>query len=95
MYFVVYLHKLNKHCVIPAAWIKDIEPQLEKFINISLNKSQVFLCYNTTNAAAYIDGRPDTDFQPNFSVIVDEINADGTYDGCFLGNLKQFKCKYN
>lgn len=94
MYFVVYLHKLNKHFVIPAKWIKGIEKQLEKFINVSLNKSQIFLCFHTTNAAAFIDGRPDAEFEPDFSTIVNEVNADGSYEGCFYGNLKRFQCKF-
>lgn len=94
MYFVVYLHKLNKHFVIPATWIKDIDEQLEKFINASLNKSQIFLCFYTTNAAAFIDGRPDAEFEPDFSTMVNALNDDGSYDGCFYGNLKLFKSKF-
>lgn len=94
MYFVVYLHKLNKHFVIPATWINGIENQMEKFVNVSLNKSQKFLCFYTTNDAAFIDGRPDTTFVPDFSTMVDEVNVDGSFNGCFYGNLKQYKCKY-
>lgn len=93
MYFVVYLHKLNKHFVVPATWIDGISRQMEKFVNISLNKSQVFLVYYTTDATAFVDGRPDTNFDPDFSKMVTDLNADGSYDGCFYGTLKQYKCK--
>ena len=93
MYFVVYLYKLNKHYIVPKTWIDGIDSQMEKFVNISLNRSQIFLIYYTTNEAAFIDGRPDPDFNPNFSKIVTDLNADGTFDGCFHGILKQFKCK--
>lgn len=74
-------------------WINGIDIQMEKFVNMSLNRSQRFLIYYTTNEAAFVDGRPDPDFNPNFSKIVTDLNADGTFDGCFLGILKRFKSK--
>lgn len=92
MYFVVYLHMLNKHFVLPASWIKGIGKQIEKFVNISLNQSQIFLCYYTTKNEAFIDGCPDARFKADFSTMVKKINADGSFDGCFYGNLKQYKC---
>lgn len=92
-YFVVYLFKLNKHCVVPATWIGGIEMHMEKFVNISLNRSQRFLIFYTTNEAAFVGGRPDHNFNPNFSKMVTDLNTDGTFDGCFHGILKQFKCK--
>lgn len=93
MYFVVYIIKLNKHVVVPATWIKGIAKQFEKFVNSSLNRSQKFLCYYTTNEAAFIDGCPDKNFNVDFSSMINEINQDGTFDGCFIVKLKQYKSK--
>lgn len=90
-YFVVFLRQLKKYVVLPAAWIKDIDKHYEKFVNNSLNRSQLFLCFFTSNEAAFIDGCPDNNFAIDFdSEIVDEINPDGTFNGCFLGKLKRF-----
>lgn len=93
MYFVVHLQLLNKHVVLPTAWIRGIECQYEKFVNNSLNKSQIFLCYYTTNDDAFVNGRPDECFFPDFNKKVKKINDDGSFDGCFYGKLKQYKCK--
>lgn len=94
MYFVVYLFELKNHVVLPATWIRGIGKQIEKFVNLSLNKSQPFLCYYTTNPAAFADGRPDQCYVPDFSKMVDKVNPDGSFDGCFIGKLKQYKSMY-
>lgn len=93
MYFVAHLQVLNKHVVVPAAWIKGIDRQFEKFVNLSLNKSQVFLCFYTTHEVAFVDGRPNGSFEPDFSKMVTHINADGSFNGTFHCQLKQYKCK--
>lgn len=91
MYFVVYITKLNKHVVVPYTWIKGIGQQFEKFVNASLNRTQIFICYYTTNEDAFIAGRPNKNYVPNFNVMVDQINPDGSFDGCFTAKLKQYK----
>lgn len=91
MYFVVYVQKLNQHVVVPYTWIKGIGKQLEKFINLSLNRTQKFLCFYTTNETAFIDGCPDKYYEPDFTKMVDNTNPDGSFDGCFIVKLKQFK----
>lgn len=95
MYFVVYLKALRKNVVLPTAWIHEIGIYFEKFMNKSINSSQWFLCYYTTNNEAFNDGCPDKDFQPDFrSAVITETNDDESFDGCFYGKLKQFKCEY-
>lgn len=96
MYFVVYLQTLKKNVVLPAAWIQGIGDHFEKFMNRSINTSQLFLCYYTTNNDAFVNGCPNKDFVPDFdSDIITEINANQPFDGCFFGKLKQFKRKYS
>lgn len=95
MYFVVYIIKLKRYVVVPSTWIFGFDEQLEKFVNYSLNRSQNFLCYYTTNEDAFIDGCPNAHFEPNFNVMVDNINSDGSFDGGFIVKLKRCKseCK--
>lgn len=96
MYFVVYLKPLKKNVVLPATWIHDIGNHFEKFMNRSINTSQWFLCYYTTKNDAFDNGCPKKDFAPDFdSDIITEINANESFDGCFLGKLKQFRRKYS
>lgn len=94
MFFVVYLRALKKNVILPAEWILDIENHLEKFINNSINRSQKFLCYYTSNDAAFLNGCPDADFKPNFSLAMITENSIGAFDGCFIGKLNRFFCKY-
>lgn len=71
---------------------------MEKFVKMSLNRSQRFLCYYTTNEAAFdADSQPKTDFWPNFDDItmVDKIGEDGKFDGGFTAQLLSFRCKYS
>lgn len=79
-YYVVYLHEKQKFVVVPAAWIKDIERHYEKFINNSLNRSQIFLCFHPDESSeAFIDGRPDVKYIPDFQP-----------SNCSLGKLKRY-----
>lgn len=95
MYFIVYLKALRKNVVLPATWIHEIGSHFEKFMNKSINSSQWFLCYYTTNSERFIDGCPDKDFGPDFSTdVIIETNDDESFDGCFHGKLKQFKREY-
>lgn len=96
MWFVVYLKKLNKNVILPESWIKDIGDHYEKFMNYSVNSSQSFLCYYTTNQAAFdMNNQPNVDFEADFSSnMVTEMNSDGTFNGCFIGKIKKCKCKY-
>lgn len=95
MYFVAYLKALHRNVVLPANWINNIDEHFEKFVNNSINSNQSFLCYFTNNEAAFIDGHPKKDFAANFGLpMVKQTNADGSFEGCFLGKLKKFKSKY-
>lgn len=78
-YFVVFLRELRKNVVLPSTWIKDIDKHYAKFINNSLNRSQLYLCYYTTNDEAHIDGRPNENFQADFNS-----------EYCFHGKLKRY-----
>lgn len=97
MYFVVFLHKLNKNVVVPSTWIRGMNnDQMEKFVRMSLNRSQRFLCYYTSNEAAFEQNMcPKIDFHPDFQSIalVDTIN-NGEFDGGFIAQLLAFRCKY-
>lgn len=85
---------LKKNVILPSTWINEIDKHFEKFVNNSLNCSQKFVCYYTTNDAAFVDGRPKCEFKPDFSVdLVTEINPDGSFDGCFFGKLQHFNSK--
>lgn len=76
MFFVVYLKALKRNVVLPATWIHEIGSHFEKFMNRSINSSQWYLCYYTTNNNAFVNGRPNDEFLPDFdSDIITEINA--------------------
>lgn len=90
-YFIVYLRQLKKYVVLPASWIKGIENHFEKFVNNSLNSSQQFLCYYTSNQAAFVDDCPDHNFEPDFdSGMIADTNVAQSFDGCFFGKLKHY-----
>lgn len=94
MYFVVYLPSLKRNVVLPASWILNVEDHYEKFINLSINRSQWFLCYYTNNDAAFVDGKPDEKFEVNFKLPMIQIaNTADPFNGCFLGKLKHFNSK--
>lgn len=79
-YYVVYLNLKQKNVIVPATWIKDIEQHYEKFVNNSLNRSQIFLCfYPDESSQSFIDGRPDENFEPDFQS-----------ENCFTGKLKRY-----
>lgn len=82
---------LNKNVVVPSTWIRDIDKHFEKFVNNSLNCSQKFVCYYTTNDSVFDDGRPKHEFQPDFTVDpLTELNTDGSFDGYFQAKLQHF-----
>lgn len=78
-YFVVFLREKKKYVILPAKWINDIDNHLEKFVNYSLNCSQQFLCFYTEETHAFINGRPDENFAPDFNST-----------SCFKAKLKRF-----
>lgn len=87
--------RLNKNVILPKTWIYGIEEHLEKFINNSLNCTQKFRCYYTTDAAAFDMGCPKLEFEPDFDAdMVTGINPDGSFDGCFYGKMQFFSCKW-
>lgn len=93
MYFVVFLDVLRKQVIVPAYWINDIAEHFEKFVNKSLNTNQWFLCYYTNDNAAFINGQPNKDYEPDFGrQMVNDIS--GAFDGCFLCKLVHFGREY-
>lgn len=58
--------------------------QMEKFVQMGLNRNQQF--YYTSTEAAFIADRPRLDLNLDFqkSEMVDEIGADGHFDGGLL-----------
>lgn len=95
MFFVAYLKELEKNVVLPATWICNIDNHMEKFVNNSINCNQSFLCYYTNNEDAFIDGCPNEEFAPNFQLpMVQHINSDSLFEGCFSAKLRKYKSKY-
>lgn len=95
MYFVVYLSTLKRNVILPAEWIQNVEDHFEKFMNCSINSTQRFLCYYTTKDEAFIDGKPNKDYMPDFDLaILQEVNSNESFEGCFHGKLKKFKGKF-
>lgn len=80
-YFVVFSREMKENVILPASWIKDIEKHLEKFLNNSINRSQVFLCFSpdVSSDAFDDDGCPDQNFEPDFHSI-----------NCFRANMKHY-----
>lgn len=62
MYFIVFLVKDRKTIIVPKNWIKNIDEQIEKFINNGLNSNQRMLCFWTDDVAAFENGKPKHDF---------------------------------
>lgn len=88
MYFIVHLIKPQIDVIVPANWIKGINDQWEKFINNSLNKNQVFLCYFSTHPNALdIDGRLDSDYMPVFNRMARQYPE----EGCYTAKLIRYK----
>lgn len=101
MYFIVYIIETNDKsknsnsaneqvfAVLPQNWIKDINEHLEKFLNRSLNKNQVFTCY-WTEAEGSIDenGNIKLDFEPNFRASFGNVFPS---EGCYLCKLIRAK----
>lgn len=54
------------------------------------------MCYYTTKKAAFVGDCPNFEFHPDFQTIqmVEEIGADGQFDGGFIGQLISFRCEY-
>lgn len=80
VYFVVFLREMKKNVILPKLWVKDVDNHFEKFVNNSLNRSQLFLCfYPETTSHAIINGRPDENFEPDFNST-----------NCFIGKMKRY-----
>lgn len=94
MYFIVYLEKLRKNVILPTTWIKDIDDHMEKFFNYGLNTVQQFKCFYTKNEMAFepINGLPFSSYPANFDLPLNNLVVD---EGCYTGQLKRFKSKYN
>lgn len=95
MYFVVFLKALKKNVVLPTSWIENITNHFEKFLNYSLNSSQTFRCFHTTDEDAFIESRPNEEYQVDFSLELIEQENGENYKGCFLGQIKKFKWTYD
>lgn len=91
MYFLVLLLKPKLHVIIPKNWVFGIENHWEKFVNASLNKNQVFLCFYSEEQEALDDRqRPKVDFEPNFE---SSKNVIFPQTGCYEAKLIWFQSK--
>lgn len=82
MYFIVYLLESGTFEVIPENWIRDMEPQREKFLNNGLNRNQMHVCFWTNGTAARNqNGVIRLNFSPDFNVRFGNIFPT---DGCYL-----------
>ncbi|XP_055308955.1 uncharacterized protein LOC129572867 [Sitodiplosis mosellana] len=92
MYFVVYIVDLNTTLILPSTWVRDIDDHIEKFINLSLNTAQSFLCFYTNDEEAFEEnGAPKMDYPANFDL---QSRTDFDGPGCFIAKLKHFKVSY-
>lgn len=90
-FFIVHFVDLRQDYILPALWIKNIQSQYEKFVNKSLNRSQISLCYFTNKPNAFdVDNRPNPNWKPKFMSLIRET-PQGEFEGCFYGSLKHFK----
>lgn len=64
MYFVVSLIDCeNKHIVVPVKWILNHKMVMEKFVNYSINKHRVHICFLNGTEGAVLNGENmDADF---------------------------------
>lgn len=81
---------MKKKVVIPAKWIKEIDDQMEKFINRSLNSAQEFLVYYSD--AVDENGRPDEKTDGKF--FFDKDSSVFPNEGCYSAQLVKAKGIY-
>lgn len=91
MYFVVQFLNPKMNLIVPKEWVKDIDEHWEKFVNRSINRNQVFLCFYSENPEAMDDHMcPNRNFPPNFAAGM----GDFPNDGCYQAHLLWFKGWY-
>lgn len=88
MYFVVQLLNPKISLIVPKTWVKGIDGHWEKFVNRSINRNQVFLCFYSEKPEALDDTlRPNGNFVPNF----DEMGENFPDAGCYHAKLLWYK----
>lgn len=94
MFFAVHIISARKKAVVPSHWIKDVETQLPKYINNSINRAQVVMVYYSQPAIdAMRRGEPAIHFQPNFRF--SPLNAEFPNMGCYIAKLCKSFCTFN
>lgn len=85
MFFVALLIKPQLHVIIPKDWVFGIDDHWEKFVNASINRNQIFLCFYSEEARAIDDHeRPNVDFPPDFGLSKKVVFPE---TGCYDANL--------
>lgn len=92
MYFVVHLKSSSFDVIVPKQWLKGIDDHWQNFVNHSLNKNQVFLCY--INSSAFDnDGCPRDDVMPQFTHMANPTTGFPIEEGCYEVYLVRYKSK--
>lgn len=61
---MVNILSAKSYVVVPTSWIFGIDDHIDKFVNESINRNQVFSCF-------YSDGHTNTDGQPDVGFLTD------------------------
>lgn len=92
MWYVVQLITPVKNRVIPQSWIKEINNQMEKFLNNRINTAQEFtVFYSEELGAVDLDGKPNENFIPDFDL---EPIAEFPSAGRYKARILKAKSKY-
>lgn len=89
MYYVAFLKEPKLNVLIPNTWVLNYEQQMNKDMFFGVNPSQRVLCYYSP-AGYDEDGKPKSDFPPNFNL---GVNGRFPNEGCYEARLKKFKSK--
>lgn len=89
MYFIVYIHSIKQHRVVPTKWMREFDLHTEKFMNYGVNSNQSFLVFWTDDLSAF-----DIDGIPHLNVIANEaaaIRDDFPHEGWYKCRIVKFK----
>lgn len=82
MYLIVFIVRWQTFAVIPEKWLYDIEKQMEKFCNISINVTQWHTCFWTDSQHARdVEDNILENFEPNFNA---SWNNEFPHEGCYF-----------
>lgn len=91
MCFIVYILETEQHVAVPYSWI-ELNCHMEGMINNGVNANIIFVVYYTLNQAAFRNGIPRWDFQPNIHA---HFNRQFPNEGWYHCRVKKFKGNKN